>query len=126
MTHNKPNIVLVHGAWRMFQLEHRRREPAGARTQRHGAPISLTALADDLDRLRHVLNLQDGPTSSPATPTVARYHRPGHGRAECRRSRLHRGVRNRRGGIARWAAVAGPSDPGTRAPIRRRRGLRLG
>ena len=45
----RPNIVLVHGAW--------------ADGYHVTAPqFPLTALADDVARLRQVLNLQDGPT----------------------------------------------------------------
>ena len=76
MTHeNKPNIVLVHGAWGLMA-------PAGAPAQDLQAEghnvtapqFPLMSLTDDVDKLRHVLHLQDGTTvsSSPATPTVAR------------------------------------------------------
>jgi pimeloyl-ACP methyl ester carboxylesterase len=48
-----PNIVLVHGAWADGSCW------SGV-IERPQFP--LTSLADDVDRLRHVLSLQDGPT----------------------------------------------------------------
>src|SRR2546429_6803796 len=59
----RPNIVLVHGAWA---------DGSGwsgviERLQADGYPVTapqspLTALADDVARLRQVLDLQNGPT----------------------------------------------------------------
>jgi pimeloyl-ACP methyl ester carboxylesterase len=43
-------------------LEWRHRAPAGRRLPRHGPQFPLTAQADDVARLRQVLDLQDGPT----------------------------------------------------------------
>jgi pimeloyl-ACP methyl ester carboxylesterase len=64
MTHDgKPNIVLVHGAW----ADGSSWSAVIERLQEQGHNVTapqfpLTALADDVDRLRHVLELQDGPT----------------------------------------------------------------
>jgi pimeloyl-ACP methyl ester carboxylesterase len=59
----KPNIVLVHGAW----ADGSSWSAVIERLQAHGfrviAPqFPLTALADDVARLRQVLEFQDGPT----------------------------------------------------------------
>jgi pimeloyl-ACP methyl ester carboxylesterase len=60
---SKPNIVLVHGAW----ADGSSWSAVIERLQAHGfrviAPqFPMTALADDVARLRQVLNFQDGPT----------------------------------------------------------------
>jgi pimeloyl-ACP methyl ester carboxylesterase len=59
----KPNIVLVHGAW----ADGSSWSAVIERLQAHGflviAPqFPMTALADDVARLRQVLAFQDGPT----------------------------------------------------------------
>src|SRR5580658_9464297 len=59
----KPNIVLVHGAW----ADGSSWSAVIERLQAHGfraiAPqFPMTALADDVARLRQVLEFQDGPT----------------------------------------------------------------
>jgi pimeloyl-ACP methyl ester carboxylesterase len=46
---------------RRLQLERRHQAPAGRRLPRHGPQFPLTALADDVARLRQVLDRQDGP-----------------------------------------------------------------
>ena len=68
-----PNIVLVHGAWADGSSWSAVIERLQADGYNVTAPqFGLTELADDIARLRHVLVCQDGPTSSPATPTAAR------------------------------------------------------
>jgi pimeloyl-ACP methyl ester carboxylesterase len=59
----RPNIVLVHGAWADGSSWSGVIEQLQARGHRVTAPqFPLTALADDVARLRQVLSLQDGPT----------------------------------------------------------------
>ena len=59
----RPNIVLVHGAWADGSSWSAVIERLQADGYRVTAPqFPLTALADDLARLRQVLDLQDGPT----------------------------------------------------------------
>jgi pimeloyl-ACP methyl ester carboxylesterase len=58
-----PNIVLVHGAW----ADGSSWSAVIERLQAHGYNVTApqfpeTSLADDVARLRHVLELQDGPT----------------------------------------------------------------
>jgi pimeloyl-ACP methyl ester carboxylesterase len=58
-----PNIVLVHGAWADGSCWSGVIERLQADGYHVTAPqFPLTALADDVARLRHVLELQDGPT----------------------------------------------------------------
>ena len=60
---SKPNIVLVHGAWADGSSWSAVIENLQAQGHHVTAPqFPLTALADDVARLRHVLDLQDGPT----------------------------------------------------------------
>jgi pimeloyl-ACP methyl ester carboxylesterase len=59
----RPNIVLVHGAW----VDGSSWSSVTERLQADGYHVTapqfpLTSLADDVARLRHVLDLQDGPT----------------------------------------------------------------
>lgn len=60
---DRPNIVLVHGAWAdgsSWSAAIKRLQAAGYHVT---APqFALTKLADDVARLRHVLSRQDGPT----------------------------------------------------------------
>ena len=59
----RPNIVLVHGAWADGSSWSGVIERLQADGYHVTAPqFPLTALADDVARLRQVLNLQDGPT----------------------------------------------------------------
>jgi pimeloyl-ACP methyl ester carboxylesterase len=59
----RPNIVLVHGAWADGSSWSRVIERLQAAGYHVTAPqFPLTALPDDVARLRHVLALQDGPT----------------------------------------------------------------
>jgi pimeloyl-ACP methyl ester carboxylesterase len=59
----RPNIVLVHGAWADGSCWSGVIELAQADGYHVIAPqFPLTSLADDVARLRHVLDLQDGPT----------------------------------------------------------------
>lgn len=70
---NQPNIVLVHGAWAdgsCWSDVIRRLHADGYHVAAPQFP--MTALADDVARLRQVLDLQDGPRSWRATPTAAR------------------------------------------------------
>src|SRR6202047_5343361 len=58
----RPNIVLVHGAW----ADGSSWSSVIERLQAHGYHVTapqfpLTSLADDVGRLRQVLDLQDGP-----------------------------------------------------------------
>jgi pimeloyl-ACP methyl ester carboxylesterase len=60
---NQPNIVLVHGAWAdgsSWSAVIERLQAAGYKVTAPQFP--LTALADDVTRLREVLDFQDGPT----------------------------------------------------------------
>src|ERR1700761_8708163 len=59
----RPNIVLVHGAW----ADGSSWSGVIERLQAHGYRVTapqfpMTALADDVARLRQVLDVQDGPT----------------------------------------------------------------
>jgi pimeloyl-ACP methyl ester carboxylesterase len=59
----RPNIVLVHGAWADGSSWSGVIERLQAAQYHVTAPqFPLTAIADDVARLRHVLDLQDGPT----------------------------------------------------------------
>jgi pimeloyl-ACP methyl ester carboxylesterase len=59
----RPNIVLVHGAWADGSCWSGVIERLQADGYHVTAPqFPLTSLADDVARLRHVLDLQDGPT----------------------------------------------------------------
>jgi pimeloyl-ACP methyl ester carboxylesterase len=59
----RPNIVLVHGAWADGSCWSSVIERLQADGYHVTAPqFPMTALADDLARLRQVLDLQDGPT----------------------------------------------------------------
>jgi pimeloyl-ACP methyl ester carboxylesterase len=59
----RPNIVLVHGAWADGSCWSAVIERLQADGYHVTAPqFPLTSLADDVARLRHVLELQDGPT----------------------------------------------------------------
>jgi pimeloyl-ACP methyl ester carboxylesterase len=69
----RPSIVLVHGAWADGSSRSAVIERLQADGYRVTAPqFPLTALADDVSRLHEVLALQEGPPSSPDTPTAAR------------------------------------------------------
>jgi pimeloyl-ACP methyl ester carboxylesterase len=60
---DRPNIVLVHGAWAdgsSWSGVIERLQAAGYHVTAPQFP--MTSLADDVARLRHVLDLQDGPT----------------------------------------------------------------
>jgi pimeloyl-ACP methyl ester carboxylesterase len=60
---NRPNIILVHGAWADGSSWSAVIEDLQAKGYRVAAPqFPLTSLADDVARLREVLALQDGPT----------------------------------------------------------------
>src|SRR5215475_3522425 len=60
---NRPNIVLVHGAWADGSSWAGVIQHLQAEGYRVTAPqFPLTSLADDVTRLRQVLDLQDGPT----------------------------------------------------------------
>ena len=61
--HPRPNIVLAHGAWADGSSWSSVIERLQADGYHVTAPqFPLTSLADDVARLRHVLELQDGPT----------------------------------------------------------------
>src|SRR2546425_6567364 len=60
---NRPNIILVHGAWADGSSWSTVIEQLQADGYKVTAPqFPLTSLADDIARLRQVLALQDGPT----------------------------------------------------------------
>jgi len=60
---NRPNIILVHGAWADGSSWSAVIEDLQAKGYKVTAPqFPLTSLADDVARLRQVLALQDGPT----------------------------------------------------------------
>ncbi len=68
-----PNIVLVHGAWADGSCWSAVIERLQANGYNVTAPqFPETSLADDVARLRQVLDRQDGPTLVAATPTAAR------------------------------------------------------
>ena len=119
--HPRPNIVLVHGAWADGSSWSSVIERLQADGYHVTAPqFPLTSLADDVARLRHVLALQDGPTVIAGHSYGGQVMTAlGDRRPQRRRSGLHRGVRDRRRRIARGAASAGTSDPGTGPPVRR-------
>ena len=123
----RPNIVLVHGAWADGSCWSGVIERLQADGYHVTAPqFPLTSLADDVARLRQVLDLPGRPDHRRrALLRRPGHHRAGRGRAERRRPGLHRGVRPRPGRITRRAAVAGTRDPGAGAPVHRRAGLRL-
>ena len=69
----QPNIVLVHGAWADGSCWSAVIERLQASGYRVTAPqFPETSLADDVARLRQVLDRQDGPATWPATPTAGR------------------------------------------------------
>ncbi len=93
-----PNIVLVHGAWADGSSWSAVIERLQADGYQVTAPqFPMTALADNVARLREVLALQNGPTRPDhrRRPLLRRpdHHRPRLGRAQRRRSGLHRGLR---------------------------------
>jgi pimeloyl-ACP methyl ester carboxylesterase len=60
---NRPNIILVHGAWADGSSWSAVIQDLQAKGYKVTAPqFPLTSLADDIARLRQVLTLQDGPT----------------------------------------------------------------
>src|SRR5260370_4136069 len=60
---NRPNIILVHGAWADGSSWSAVIEDLQANGYKVTAPqFPLTSLADDVARLRQVLALQEGPT----------------------------------------------------------------
>jgi pimeloyl-ACP methyl ester carboxylesterase len=67
------NIVLVHGAWADGSSWSGVIERLQSDGYRVTAPhFPETSLADDVARLRQVLDLQDGPAIVAGTPTAAR------------------------------------------------------
>ena len=89
------NIVLVHGAWADGSSWSAVIERLQADGYHVTAPqFPMTALANDVARLRQVLARQNGPTIV-VGHSVRRpdHHRSRHGRAQRRRSGLHRGLR---------------------------------
>ncbi len=117
----RPNIVLVHGAWADGSSW------SGAvitRLQADGYRVTapqfpLTSLADDVARLRQVLEFQDGPV------IIAGHSYGGQvmtalaqdARSECRLAyRLHRSVRPGPGRVTWRATVPGSGHPGASAP----------
>ena len=68
-----PNVVLVHGAW----ADGSSWSAVIERLQAGGYTVTApqfpeTSLADDVARLRQVLNRQNSPTIMSATPTAGR------------------------------------------------------
>ena len=103
---DRPNIVLVHGAWADGSCWSGVIERLQADGYQVRAPqFPLSSLADDVARLRQVLEFQDGPTIVVGHSYGGQIMTAlGDGRAERRRPRLHRRVRPRRGRVARRAA----------------------
>ena len=91
----RPNIVLVHGAWADGSSWSAVIERLQADGYHVTAPqFPLTALADDVARLRQVLDAQDGPDDRRRALLRRPDHdRPGHGRPQRRLPGLHRGLR---------------------------------
>jgi len=90
----RPNIVLVHGAWAdgsSWSAVIERLQAGGYHVTAPQFP--MTALADDVARLRQVLDLQDSPTVVAGHSYGGQIMTPRHGRAERGRPGLHRGVR---------------------------------
>jgi pimeloyl-ACP methyl ester carboxylesterase len=123
----RPNIVLVHGAWADGSCW----SDVIERLQGDGYHVTapqfpLTALTDDVARLRQVLDLQDG-------PTIVAGHSYG-GQIVTALGTTRPNVAGlvyiaafgpRRGGIARRAGVPGTHAAGAGAPVHRQAGLRL-
>ena len=113
-----PNIVLVHGAWADGSCWSAVIERLQADGYNVTAPqFPLTALADDVARLRHVLRLQSGPTLVAGHSYGGQIMTAlGADAPNVDRPRLRRRLRPRRGRVHRRAARAGAADPGARAP----------
>src|SRR6267143_215017 len=124
---NRPNIILVHGAWADGSRWSAVIEDLQANGYKVTAPqFPLTSLADDVARLRQVLALQEGPTilvghsyggqittalGTDAPNVAGLVYIAAFGLDE--------------GRIARCAAVPGPGDPGAGPPVHRQAGLWL-
>jgi pimeloyl-ACP methyl ester carboxylesterase len=81
----RPNIVLIHGAWADGSCWNGVIERLQAGGYHVTTPqFPLTALADDVARLRQVLDLQDGLSSSPGTLRRPDHDRPGQTRRTSR------------------------------------------
>ena len=117
----KPNIVLVHGAWAdgsSWSAVIERLQADGFRVIAPQFP--MTALADDVARLRQVLEFQDGPTIVVGHSYGGQIMTSlGDRRTQRRRPGLHRGLRARRRRVAGRAAGAGTCDTSTRASLHR-------
>ena len=109
----RPNIILVHGAWAEGSCWSGVIERLQADGYHVTAPqFPLTALADDVARLRQVLDLQNGPDHRRrALLRRPGHHRPWRGRAERRRPGLRRGVRPRPGESLGALLSQGPVTP---------------
>ena len=110
----RPNIVLVHGAWAdgsCWSAVIERLQAGGYTVTAPQFPES--SLADDVARLRQVLDRQDGPTIVAGHSYGGQDHdRSGRRRAERRRPGLHRGLRAGRGRIVGGLlAQGGPPTP---------------
>src|ERR1700761_9455751 len=122
-----PNVVLVHGAW----ADGSSWSAVVERLQADGYSVTApqfpeTSLADDVARLRQVLNHQSGPTivvghsyggeiMTPAGTQPPQHAWP----------RLWPRLRPGRGRIVGRPTRRRPADPGAGAPDRRRAGVRL-
>ena len=92
---NRPNIVLVHGAWADGSSWSAVIEHLQADGYHVVAPqFPMTALADDVARLRQVLDFQDGPTIVAGHSYGGQIMTAlGPRRSQCRRPGLHRSFR---------------------------------
>ena len=92
---NRPNIVLVHGAWADGSSWSAVIEHLQADGYHVVAPqFPMTALADDVARLRQVLDFQDGPTIVAGHSYGGQIMTAlGPNAPECRRLGLHRSFR---------------------------------
>ena len=115
------NTVLVHGAW----ADGSSWSAVIERLQGEGyhviAPqFPMTSLADDVARLRQVLEFQDGPTVVVGHSYGGQVMTAlGPRRAQRRRPELHSSVCARAGRISRSAVGAGPRDPAGGLSVRR-------
>jgi pimeloyl-ACP methyl ester carboxylesterase len=114
-----PNIVLVHGAWAdgsSWSAVIQRLQADGYRVTAPQVP--MTALADDVARVRQVLIRQHGPTVVAGHSYGGKITALGTD-APTSWSGLHRGLRAGRRRVDRSAAGASTADPGSGAPRRR-------
>jgi pimeloyl-ACP methyl ester carboxylesterase len=124
---NQPNIVLVHGAWADGSCWGGVIRQLQADGYRVTAPqFPMTALADDVARLRQVLNLQDGPTIVAGHSYGGQIMTALGADAPNAAGLVYvAGLRPRPGRVDRRPAVGRPGDPCAGAHDHRQAGVRL-